>query len=41
VVVPDAHTATDPRLDAAMRRLSSVRELDEHTLEELRAAYFA
>jgi beta-phosphoglucomutase-like phosphatase (HAD superfamily) len=41
VVVPDDHTATDPRLDMATRRLSSLRELDEQTLEELRAAYFA
>jgi sugar-phosphatase len=41
VVVPDDHTATDPRLEVAMRRFSSLRELDEHTLEELRAAYFA
>jgi mannitol-1-/sugar-/sorbitol-6-/2-deoxyglucose-6-phosphatase len=41
IVVPDAVTASDPRLDAATLRFQSLLELDDRRLESLRADYFA
>jgi sugar-phosphatase len=38
VVIPDAVTATDPRLAAATVRLRSLRDLDRSRLEALRAS---
>lgn len=40
VVIPDAHTALDPRLQAATARLGSIRELDDTRLRSLCADYF-
>jgi sugar-phosphatase len=41
VAVPDAVTASDPRLAAATITLESLRELDDGRLDQLRQAYFA
>jgi HAD superfamily hydrolase (TIGR01509 family) len=41
IVIPDAVTAADPRLDAASLRLHSLVDLDDERLASLRAAYFA
>ena len=39
VVVPDADTATDPRIELAALRLTSLRDFDDAALEGLRAAH--